>query len=216
MLTTRIQYVHWLTRVSILSKIKGSPSNNHSQVNIAIHIACVPVILFCALQHLTLPIFSLPHALTLPFHYPLESLLPFDLSTLVAATYTTLYILMEPIAGAFVGTIVLLCAYLAHAATAHFGAYPAATAAALLETAAWVAQFVGHGVYEGRAPALLDNLVQAFFLAPLFVGLEVLFRAGYKPRLKQRIDRAIARAVVADRHGKADKARQQKKAEKDS
>jgi uncharacterized membrane protein YGL010W len=23
----------------------------------------------------------------------------------------------------------------------------------------WVAQFVGHGVFEGRAPALLDNLV---------------------------------------------------------
>lgn len=37
----------------------------------------------------------------------------------------------------------------------------------------WVAQFVGHGVFEGRAPALLDNLVQALFMAPVFVLLEV-------------------------------------------
>ena len=25
----------------------------------------------------------------------------------------------------------------------------------------WIAQFYGHGVHEGRAPALLDNLFQA-------------------------------------------------------
>jgi 2-hydroxy fatty acid dioxygenase len=36
-----------------------------------------------------------------------------------------------------------------------------------------VAQFVGHGVFEGRQPALLDNLFQAFFMAPIFVLLEV-------------------------------------------
>jgi len=40
-------------------------------------------------------------------------------------------------------------------------------------TASWIAQFIGHGVFEGRAPALLDNLVQALFLAPFFVWMEV-------------------------------------------
>lgn len=37
----------------------------------------------------------------------------------------------------------------------------------------WISQFIGHGVYEKRAPALLTNL---FFinLAPFFVALEVL------------------------------------------
>lgn len=24
----------------------------------------------------------------------------------------------------------------------------------------WIAQFIGHGAFEGRAPALLDNLLQ--------------------------------------------------------
>lgn len=31
--------------------------------------------------------------------------------------------------------------------------------AALLHAASWVAQFLGHGLAEKRAPALLDNLV---------------------------------------------------------
>ena len=37
----------------------------------------------------------------------------------------------------------------------------------------WVLQFIGHGVFEGRAPALLDSLDQALITAPLFVLLEV-------------------------------------------
>lgn len=41
------------------------------------------------------------------------------------------------------------------------------------QVACWVAQFVGHGVFEKRAPALLDNLFQAIFMAPLFVVIEV-------------------------------------------
>ena len=41
-------------------------------------------------------------------------------------------------------------------------------------------QFIGHGVFEGRAPALLDAWDQAFITAPLFVVLEVLFFFGYR------------------------------------
>ncbi|KAL5815872.1 hypothetical protein ACOSQ3_024250 [Xanthoceras sorbifolium] len=35
-------------------------------------------------------------------------------------------------------------------------------------------QFLGHGIFEKRAPALLDNLVQALLMGPFFVLLEVL------------------------------------------
>ena len=44
-----------------------------------------------------------------------------------------------------------------------------------LFTFGWIAQFIGHGVFEGKAPALFDNLVQALVSAPFFVHLEVLF-----------------------------------------
>jgi 2-hydroxy fatty acid dioxygenase len=60
----------------------------------------------------------------------------------------------------------------------------------------WVAQFVGHGTFEGRKPALLDNLFQAFFLAPLFVWLEVLFMFGYRPDLQQRIESLVKQDIA--------------------
>lgn len=59
----------------------------------------------------------------------------------------------------------------------------------------WLVQFIGHGVFEGRAPALLDNLVQAIFLAPFFVWLEILFAFGYRPELKSRLDHAIEKEL---------------------
>ena len=59
----------------------------------------------------------------------------------------------------------------------------------------WLAQFVGHGKFEGRAPALLDNLVQAFLLAPLFVWMEILFFFGYRPELKQRMESNVEKEI---------------------
>lgn len=66
----------------------------------------------------------------------------------------------------------------------------------------WIAQFLGHGVFEGRAPTLLDNLVQALFLAPFFVWFEVLFYFGYRPELKSRLDKAIEQEIKKYREGK--------------
>ena len=45
----------------------------------------------------------------------------------------------------------------------------------------------GHGVHEKRAPALFDNLFQAFIMAPLFVLMEVFFKFGYKRKFHDRI-----------------------------
>ncbi|GFZ00173.1 ER membrane protein, putative [Actinidia rufa] len=46
----------------------------------------------------------------------------------------------------------------------------------------WTGQFIGHGVFEKRAPALLTNLSQAFLMAPFFVLLEALQTLfGYEP-----------------------------------
>lgn len=67
----------------------------------------------------------------------------------------------------------------------------------------WILQFVGHGKFEGRAPALLDNLFQAIFLAPLFVWLELLFMLGYRPELKARVNKAVVIEVAKFRSQKA-------------
>src|SRR5688500_18148795 len=49
----------------------------------------------------------------------------------------------------------------------------------------WILQLVGHG-FEGRKPALADNLFQ-IFVAPIFLVAEVFFALGYKPHLHQRV-----------------------------
>lgn len=52
----------------------------------------------------------------------------------------------------------------------------------------WIFQLVGH-MWEGRRPALADNLFQAF-IGPMFIMAEVLIWLGLKPELKQAIEHA--------------------------
>jgi uncharacterized membrane protein YGL010W len=65
------------------------------------------------------------------------------------------------------------------------------TIAIAVHVVSWIAQFVGHGKFEGRKPALLDNLVQALFLAPLFVWYEVLFKMGFYKKLQGEVEGGI-------------------------
>jgi uncharacterized membrane protein YGL010W len=70
------------------------------------------------------------------------------------------------------------------------------TIAVVVHIVSWIAQFVGHGKYEGRKPALLDNLVQALFLAPLFVWYEVLFKLGLYKGLQRDVEVGIEEQVA--------------------
>jgi uncharacterized membrane protein YGL010W len=58
---------------------------------------------------------------------------------------------------------------------------------AVLFVGGWILQLAGH-VFEGRRPALADNLFQ-IFVAPIFLAAEVFFALGYKPRLKEEVQR---------------------------
>jgi uncharacterized membrane protein YGL010W len=51
----------------------------------------------------------------------------------------------------------------------------------------WAIQLIGH-VYEGRKPALVDNLFQ-IFVAPIFLCAEVFFALGYKPALHAAVQK---------------------------
>jgi uncharacterized membrane protein YGL010W len=51
----------------------------------------------------------------------------------------------------------------------------------------WALQLWGH-VYEGRKPALVDNLFQ-IFVAPIFLAAEVFFALGYKPALHAAVQK---------------------------
>ena len=61
---------------------------------------------------------------------------------------------------------------------------------AVLFVGGWIVQLIGH-IYEGRKPALVDNLFQ-IFIAPLFLAAELFFALGYKPRLHAAVqERAL-------------------------
>jgi uncharacterized membrane protein YGL010W len=61
----------------------------------------------------------------------------------------------------------------------------------------WAVQLLGHG-FEGRRPALVDNLLQ-IFNAPLFLTAEVLFLLGFRQDLRGAVadGRAAARLAAS-------------------
>jgi uncharacterized membrane protein YGL010W len=67
---------------------------------------------------------------------------------------------------------------------------------AALFVGGWIIQLVGHA-FEGRKPALADNLFQ-IFIAPIFLCAELFFALGYKPKLHAAVqERALRMREVA-------------------
>ncbi|RMZ79430.1 hypothetical protein DV738_g3315, partial [Chaetothyriales sp. CBS 135597] len=143
------------------------------------------------------PLFHLPDYLQVPY-------LPPTLGLIVSLVYTVLYLLLEPVAGGLLSVLLLVgTGYVTH--LAHQYGMTANYWALGIHVASWIAQFIGHGKFEGRAPALLDNLFQAFFLAPLFVWLEILFSLGYRPELRRRVEKMVEQDIASFRGGKQEK-----------
>jgi 2-hydroxy fatty acid dioxygenase len=140
----------------------------------------------------------LPSWLTIPN-------LPPDLGTLAALTWGGLYVLLEPVAGTALALTGLGATAFCNSMRSQ---YPTTTnqVAIVTHVTCWLLQFLGHGVFEGRAPALLDNLLQAIFLAPLFVWLEILFKLGYRPELQGRVEKAVQREIAKFQSSKEKKA----------
>ncbi len=59
-----------------------------------------------------------------------------------------------------------------------------------LFVASWIFQFIGHGVWEKRRPALVDNLFQVF-VAPMFLVSEVAFALGMKKTLQAEVEQKM-------------------------
>lgn len=108
---------------------------------------------------------------------------------------------MEPVAGGILAPLLLASTAYSNHLTTTYGSSANYWALGIF-LSSWIAQFIGHGVFEGRAPALLDNLVQALFLAPFFVWMEILFSLGYRPELKSRVDSAVEKEVAKYRKSK--------------
>ena len=131
--------------------------------------------------------------------------LPLNAGTIASLIWGGLYVLLEPFAGTILAVICVAMAGAGNYMLETYDAWTVNSWAAGVFVASWILQFVGHGKFEGRAPALLDNLVQAIFLAPLFVWLELLFYFGYRPELQARVEKEVQKELAKYRAQKAAK-----------
>jgi len=170
-------------------------SYHHSTVNKIIHIICVWPILWSA--------FVLSEYIPLEAPDRLSSVVavvhPLNITFVVTVYYAAVYLLMDKKAG-LVGALLLLCCLVTarkfYLTAAVIYGYPAWQIAVVVQIVCWIAQFLGHGAFEGRAPALFDNLMQALVMAPFFVLLEVLFLLGYRQEFQNKIWKKVEKEIA--------------------
>jgi len=128
-------------------------------------------------------------------HYSISDYLVFDFNTpaITTAVYLAYYLILEPVA-AILYTPQMVLSLLT--ATAYSYRTDGIRNAVIVQVVSWIAQFLGHGLAEGRAPALLDNILGAFVLAPFFVHLELLFKVGYRPELHKQLQNDIGKEIL--------------------
>ena len=103
----------------------------------------------------------------------------FNAATVVGVCYMIYYLYLSTnLVGVLASLLIGICYYI--------GSYYYVTMgdkvwnnAVTLHVVCWIAQFYGHGIHEGRSPALFDNLFQALFISPLFIVIEVLIIMGF-------------------------------------
>eukprot|EP00904_Undaria_pinnatifida_P011059 jgi/Undpi1/7083/HiC_scaffold_22.g09557.m1 len=178
-------------------------SYHSNRINKAIHLLCIWPILWTTLALAT----RCPLGIKLPpgvlEFLPLrEDAWNIHAGTPVVLVYIVVYLAMDLFAGGLASLLVVASYMTSNMWMADGGS---AMLAGGVNVAAWIAQFYGHGVHEGRAPALLDNLFQAFLAAPLFVLCEVLFEFGYKKDMQKRMK---AKALLNVQEFQATKSRQ--------
>ena len=138
-------------------------------------------------------------SLFIPLAWPRIELggMPITAAMLFAAVVLAYYFVLDVALGLAMLVVTGTLVWLGHVMAAQ-GALAGWAWFAVLFIGGWILQLVGH-VYEGRRPALADNLFQ-IFVAPLFLAAEVFFALGWKPELKRRVEERaqLSRAQSAE------------------
>jgi len=182
---------------------------HHNPVNIIIHLVCVPAIFFTSLilshhgaffpltdlRWLTGPL-PLPELLVRSAWFGAEgTTYDLNLATLTSLGYAAYFIVLEPFAGLLYAPILLAMGHWSNLIVNNSPDTYLRPALAIW-TLSWIMQFIGHGHFEKRKPALIDNLFQSIVLAVFFVWIEALFFLGYRPKLANSIHLKISSAVA--------------------
>lgn len=141
--------------------------------NRATHFIGVPMIAFALLVPMALvPLFPVGGYMV-------------SIATVFAAAVIVYWIVSQPLIGVATGIFFLPFIWFAQWIAAQ-GAATAWTVFGVAFVGGWVIQLVGHA-FEGRKPALLDNLLQVF-IAPVFLMAEVFFALGLLKPLHDAVE----------------------------
>ncbi|GLJ50279.1 hypothetical protein SUGI_1070770 [Cryptomeria japonica] len=152
-----------------------------NKINVLIHTIFVWPIFFTLLilESFTPSIGLLPFP---PGTLPFQEFMVLNLSFVTAIVYGLFYVLLDKKAGTIAGVLCLICWISSNALAQRLGFSLAWKVILVSQLVCWTGQCIGHGVFEKRAPALMDNLVQAILMAPFFVLLEALQKFyNYEP-----------------------------------
>lgn len=138
--------------------------------NILIHLYCIPLILITALV--------LTSYVNLPFT---------NLTWYGIVGYGTYYIVLDKVAGLVILPLLLFSGFLSMYLQNNYAKHDVLVVTLFFHVVCWLLQFYGHFHFEGKSPAVFDNLLQPLVLAPYFVIFEILFMFGYKKDLEKEI-----------------------------
>ena len=131
--------------------------------NRATHFLGVPMIAFALLVPMSLlPLFAVGGYMV-------------SVATIFAAAVILYWIVSQPVIGVATGIFFLPFIWFAGWIAAQ-GAAATWAVFAVAFVGGWIVQLVGHA-FEGRKPALLDNILQ-IFIAPVFLMAEIFFALG--------------------------------------
>ncbi|OQR81081.1 hypothetical protein ACHHYP_16780 [Achlya hypogyna] len=178
----------WQDKFDLEKQVTFYLSYHSNSVNVLIHLICIWPLLITGLALGSCAAPMADNAFLA--QYGLDTYVTLDLGWLATLVYVLWYIVLDPIAGTGASVaIVGLHAWTTHWTHAYVATHGVTPWQLLLgiHVSAWILQFIGHGVFERRAPALFDSLDQALITAPLFVVLEILLPLGYRAEMHQRV-----------------------------
>lgn len=162
---------------------------HREEINKHIHLVCVWPILWTAFLFLAYSDDIVVSGITMPPGHH------FGWAAVIATFYFVYYLLIElpGMAGPISAALIVATYFSAvHVKQTVPGAWKTGLSVHIF---CWVAQIVGHQFFEGNSPAFLDNIFQAFVMAPLFVVMEFLFMFGYKPSFAARVQKRLQRKL---------------------
>ncbi len=151
-------------------QLAGYSAVHRSPRNKATHFVGIPVIVFSLLLLLALwRVEPAGHEVSM--------------ALVIGALAVLAWIALDAGIGLIMAALMVPAWYAAEALAGALGHSGSLTAFGVLFVGGWALQFLGHH-YEGKRPALMDNIFQGF-IGPMFLVAETLVASGYRPDLAE-------------------------------